>query len=70
MRGNIGSLKRDLIMATYKTFGKNAQDVLAWRCKSGSRRESWIVRYLLPIPRQAELNEEYVRVRLGQKGCG
>ena len=28
------------------------------------------VRYLLPIVRQAELNEESVRVRLGQKGCG
>ena len=41
-----------------------------YKCKSGSRRESWIVRYLLPIPRQAELNEESVRVRLGQKGCG
>ena len=26
----------------------------------GSRRESWIVRFPLPIPRQVELNEESV----------
>ena len=29
-----------------------------------------ILLYLLPIPCQVELNEESIRVRLGQKGCG
>ena len=31
---------------------------------------AFIVTYLLSIPHLAELNEERVRVRLGQKGCG
>ena len=35
-----------------------------------SHRESFSYIHLLPILLLAELNEESVRVKLGQKGCG
>ena len=39
--------------------------LMARSSKSGFQRESSIVRYLLPILRQAELNEESIRDRKG-----
>ena len=38
--------------------------------KSHSQRERWIVKYLLPFPLQAELNEESIRVRWLEQSKG